>query len=258
MRSIILKKTDRGEADELVTFLSRDCGWMTGIAKNSKKSRVRFGGNLEPFTIVDLNLRHRKRDEFVWIDEASILRTFTNIRLEMQSFAMASYFLELASVFSGESQAEESLFDFMENFLSQLDTSRFNPSMALLQEIELLGLLGYSPTLNVCPICSKTFNVTEGGLFSADLGGVVHEACCSSRFDQQLALSPDTLTLLRRAFDKDKSLRSRFRLNSRGQAELRKALSSFVRWLRCADFKSLRFMENTGLIHQTEQEISSQ
>lgn len=254
MRSIILRKTDKGEADELVTFFSRDCGWMTGIAKNSKKSRVRFGGNLESYTIVDLNLRHRKRDDFVWIDDAAILRAFTNIRLDVEVFARASYFLEITSIFSPESSPDERLFDFMEDFLSQLDSSKPNPSLLMLQEIELLGLLGYSPTLNVCPICSKSFSVNEGGVFSLDSGGVCHASCSRNRIDQHLALSPDTLTLLRKASELEKSLRNRLRLNSKGQTELRKALSSFVRWLRGADIKSLRFMETMGLVYPIENE----
>lgn len=244
MRSIILRKTDKGEADELVTFFSRDCGWLTGIAKNSKKSRVRFGGNLEPYTIVDLNIRQRKRDDLVWIDDAAVLRAFTNIRLDIDSFARASYFLELASAFSAESQPDENLFDFMEGFLAQLDTAKPNISLLLLKEIELLGLLGYSPTINVCPICSRAFHSNEGGIFSVEAGGVCHATCSNNRRDQFLALSPDTLALLRRAFEMDKSLLGRFRLNQKGQSELRRALSCFVRWLRGEDFKSLRFMES--------------
>ena len=38
-KSIILKKYDFGEADELVVFLSRELGWLRGVAKNAKKSR---------------------------------------------------------------------------------------------------------------------------------------------------------------------------------------------------------------------------
>lgn len=127
MRSIILRKNDKGEADEIVTFLSRECGWMSGIAKNSKKSRIRFGGNLEPFSVVELNLRRRKRDEFVWIDDAAIVRVFNNVRLEIEAFAWASYFLELASIFLAEAQPDERLFDFLEEFLSELDTNKLNP-----------------------------------------------------------------------------------------------------------------------------------
>ena len=248
MRSIILKKNDKGEADELVTFFSRDCGWMTGIAKNSKKSRVRFGGNLEPFAVVELNLRRRKRDDLVWIDDATMVKVFNKVRLDAETFAWASYFLELASIFSGESQTDEKLFDYVEELLGLMDDSRLNPSLAMFWEMELLGLLGYSPTLNVCPVCSGEFKPNESGVFSLEMGGVCHVACPSGNFDRRLHLSPDTLTLLRKAFVVDRNLRGRMRLNSKGQIELRRALSSFVRWLRGADVKSLRFMENMGFV----------
>ncbi|MDD3473012.1 MAG: DNA repair protein RecO [Syntrophaceae bacterium] len=252
MRSIILRRIDRGETDELITFFSRDCGWMTGIAKNSKKSRVRFGGNIEPYTIVDLTLRHRKRDDFVWIDDASVIRSFNRIRLDMGAFAQASYFLELASIFSPESSPDEKLFDFIEDFLTQLNEGKIDKSLVLIKEIEILGLLGYSPTINVCPVCSKIFDTKEGGVFSLEAGGICHLACVGSKFDQQLSLSPETLILLRTAFTMERNLRYRLRLNTKGRMELRKVLSSFVRWLRGADIMSLRFIENLSLAEKIE------
>ncbi len=225
---------------------------MIGIAKNSKRSRVRFGGNLEPLAIVELNLRRRKRDDIVWIDDAIILKVFNNVRLDVQAFAQASYFMELVSIFVPEHQPDERLFDFLEEFLCELDAKQLNPSLALLNEIELLGLLGYSPTLNTCPVCCKPFSASEIGVFSLEMGGICHPSCPTSTFDRRLDLAPETLTLLRRAFDMDRSLRRRLRLNPKGQIELRKALSSFVRWLRGAEIKSLRFMENMGLIVEAD------
>lgn len=90
-----------------------------------------------------------------------------------------------------------------------------------------------------------------------EMGGVCHAACPSGSFDQRIHLSPDTLTLIRKASDIDSSLRSRLRLNSKGQIELRRALSNFVRWLRGADVKSLRFMEDMGLVSSPENQSDS-
>ena len=138
-----------------------------------------------------------------------------------------------------------------------MENSRLNPSLAMLWELELLGLLGYSPTLNVCPVCSREFKQNESAVFSLEMGGVCHPECPSGNFDRCLHMSPDTLTLLRKAFGIDRSLRGRLRLNSKGQIELRRALSSFVRWLRGADVKSLRFMENMGFVSGPDNQSDS-
>ncbi|HMK33468.1 MAG TPA: DNA repair protein RecO, partial [Desulfomonilaceae bacterium] len=145
IRSIILKKQDRGEADELVVFLSRDLGWLRGIAKNAKRSRVRFAGHLESFALVDLILRPRKKDDLVWIDESQVVRGFLGIRSNIAKVARAAYFLELASVFLPESNSDPAVFDFLQSFLESLDTSAPDPLRLMVDEIRLLGLLGYSP-----------------------------------------------------------------------------------------------------------------
>jgi len=93
---MILKKQDRGEADELVIFLSRELGWLRGVAKNAKKSRVRFGGHLEPFSLVDLTIRSRQKDTMVWIDESQALHGFLGIRSDIKKVAQAAYFFELS------------------------------------------------------------------------------------------------------------------------------------------------------------------
>ena len=143
-KSIILKKYDFGEADELVVFLSRELGWLRGVAKNAKKSRIRFGGHLEPLSLVDFTLRPRKKDDLVWIDESQVIRGFLLIRSDVAKVARAQYFLELCSVFLPEDHPDPVLFDFTLNFLESLEADLPNPVRLLLDEIRLLGILGYA------------------------------------------------------------------------------------------------------------------
>ncbi len=105
-------------------FLSRDLGWLTGIAKNAKKSRVRFGGHLEPFALVDLFLRPRRKDDMVWIDDAQVVRGFLEIRSDIAKVSRVAYFLELGSLFVPEGQPDENLFDFLLQFMETLDSTR--------------------------------------------------------------------------------------------------------------------------------------
>ncbi|MBI5251383.1 MAG: DNA repair protein RecO, partial [Desulfomonile tiedjei] len=175
--SLILKKQDRGEADELVVFLSRELGWLRGIAKNAKKSRVRFGGHLETFSLVDLTLRPRKKDDLVWIDESQVIHGHIGIRSDIAKVTRAAYFLELASVFLPEDSPDADLFDFLHDFLDSLESGNPSSLCLLLDEIRLLGLLGYSPRFDVCTGCGKPLEPGQEGVFSPPLGGVCHRLC---------------------------------------------------------------------------------
>lgn len=247
LRSIILKKQDRGEADELVVFLSRDLGWLTGVAKNAKKSRVRFGGHLEALSLVDLTLRSRKKDDLVWIDEAQVVSGFLAIRSDIAKVARAAYFLELASIFLPEGHPDTALFDFLLEYLETLEQSDPPQICLLLDEIRLLGLLGYAPRFDLCPACGKPLGQGEEAIFSPSRGGACHLACLPIGEEGNLHLSPDTLAVLRRATQVEREAAKRLRINKKGVDELHLALSAFVRYTRGEEIKSLLFLEKLHL-----------
>ena len=246
VRSLILKKEERGEADELVLFFARDLGWLRGVAKNSRKSRVRFGGHLEPLSLVDLVLRSRRKDDLVWIDDSQVINGYLMMRAHVVRVSHAAYFLELASIFQGEEHPDPGLFDFLLMLLERLDVSPFNPLRSLLDEIRLLGLLGFAPGFEQCPTCGKPVEPGEEGVFSVSLGGTCHPGCFPQR-DPSLTLSPDTLAVVRRGLDLDEEPASRLRLGRKGLNELRASLSAFVRYLRGDAINSLLFLEKMGL-----------
>ncbi|MGC8658075.1 MAG: DNA repair protein RecO [Desulfomonilaceae bacterium] len=246
VRSIIMKKADRGEADEIVIFISRERGWLTGIAKNSRKSRIRFGGHLEPFCVVDIVVRSRQKDNMVWIDEAQMLKAFFRIRDDMELVARVSYFLELASIFLPEGQPEESVFDFLENFLESVHRAKPGSMEFLIQEIRLLGLLGYHPVLSNCPVCEKGFSKNSEAFFSPSFGGICHKDCIVEVSPIMVHISPATVATLRHLLDSDSKLAGRIKVGRIARHEIRDSLSAFVRYIRGEDLQSLRFMEKAG------------
>jgi len=245
-RSIILRKHDLGEADELVVFLARNLGWLRGVAKNARKSRVRFGGHLEPLSLVDLMLRPRRKDDLVWIDESQMVNGFMRIRSDIARVSLAAYFLELASVFQGEAQPDPDLFDFLEKVLDTLESSQLNPVRFMLDEIRLLGRIGYEPCFDVCPVCGRPLLTGHQTLFAPHRGGACHPDCLNPQ-EPGVPFSPDTLALVRRGLQIDTETAARLKLSRRGMDELRSALSAFVRHLRGKDVNSLLFLEKTGL-----------
>ncbi|MDQ7781824.1 MAG: DNA repair protein RecO [Desulfomonilaceae bacterium] len=247
MESIILRKQDWGEADELVVFLTRDLGRLTGVAKNAKKSRVRFGGHLEPLALVDLSLRSRKRDDLVWIDEAQAMNGFLGIRADLSRVAKASYFSELGLIFLPEGHPEPAVFDFLIGFLESLQKADPGSLLFMLDEIQFLALLGYAPRFDVCPACGKPVDRGEDALFSGIHGGACHRGCLNDSEDRSLPLSPDTLAIIRKGLTVERGVVARLRLNSKGLQEMRQALSAFVRSLRGAEIKSLFFLEEMRL-----------
>lgn len=247
VRSIILKKQAWGEADELVVFLARSLGWLTGAAKNSRKSRIRFGGHLEPLALVDLTLRPRKRDNLVWIDDAQVIRGYTRIRSDISKVAWCSYFLELSSLLLPEANPDPEVFDFLVSFQELLEGSDPTMMSLLLSEIHLFGLLGYAPRFDTCPVCGKTFDPGHDALFSPSKGGACHPLCVGPHHEGCVPLSPDILAAVKRGLEGGSRVVERIRLGKKGLRELRESLSAFARYVRGEEINSLRFLEKMGL-----------
>src|SRR5438067_13002781 len=66
--AIVLRTYPMHESDLLVTLFTRNEGKIKGVAKAAKRSKRRFGGALEPLTIVRAQYEHKPRQELARFD----------------------------------------------------------------------------------------------------------------------------------------------------------------------------------------------
>ena len=55
-RAVVLRQHKLGEADRIVTLLTRDHGLVRAVAKGVRRTRSKFGARLEPFAHIDVPL----------------------------------------------------------------------------------------------------------------------------------------------------------------------------------------------------------
>src|SRR5439155_23763630 len=73
--AIVLRSRAHGESDKIVTFLTRDWGKVTGIAKGAKRARHRFVNGLEALTQVPLRLRPCRADARAFFVGCDLMRS---------------------------------------------------------------------------------------------------------------------------------------------------------------------------------------
>ena len=56
--AIVLRTQKLGEADRIVTFLTRHTGRVRAVGKGVRRTRSKFGSRLEPFMQVDVQFAH--------------------------------------------------------------------------------------------------------------------------------------------------------------------------------------------------------
>lgn len=58
--AIVLRRTNYGEADRVVTLLTKDYGKITVIAKGVRKIKSRLAGGIEPFSISEVSINNSR------------------------------------------------------------------------------------------------------------------------------------------------------------------------------------------------------
>jgi len=107
--ALILRTYKLGESDRIVVFLTRDRGKKRGVAKNSRQSRRRFGGALEPLTCGRVGYMERERRDLVSLRYVEPTRSPLSAA-EGAALGYAEYFAELLDESAPEADPSEPLF----------------------------------------------------------------------------------------------------------------------------------------------------
>ena len=109
VQAIVLKRTDYGEADRLLTLFTPDLGKMRAIAKGVRKPSSRKSGHVELFTHSALLLAKGRHLDIV--TQADTIDAFMPLRENLERVGYAYYLAELVDRFSEEGTENRALFD---------------------------------------------------------------------------------------------------------------------------------------------------
>ena len=171
---MVLRHSDWGEADRMLTIFTRELGKLRVVAKGARRPRSRKAGHLEPFTRVALLLA---RGREIWIvTQAETLDAYLPVRDDLERTGYAAYVAELLDRFTYEEGENSSLYRLFVEALERVSTLEDPVPAIRYYEIRLLDLLGFRPELFHCVQCGNEIQ-PEAQYFSALLGGVVCPRC---------------------------------------------------------------------------------
>ena len=144
--ALVLRKSSYGEADLLVTLFSRELGKFRALAKNAKKSQKRFGGRLDFFNRLAIEVTLNK-GRFNLIGDVTLKESYREITESVDSFVAANRVLELLDFLTPEQEPGGELFDLATNTLGLLSEKREPHPVFLVFFLRALTLCGYRPDL---------------------------------------------------------------------------------------------------------------
>jgi len=168
-KAIIIKRINLGEADRIVTALSRDFGKIRFVAKGVRRIKSKLSGSIEPYYESELLLFTGKNLDI--LSNASILKTFIPNKPELVTLKTANYFGEIIDRLTPDQEKDPELFDIFETSLNLLSDSIF---AKLYFESRFYQHSGVFPETNLCVKCQKK---PDSFFFSTYANGSICESC---------------------------------------------------------------------------------
>ena len=168
--AIVLRAHKLGEADRIITLLTRHHGRVRAVAKGVRRTTSRFGSRLEPFTHVDLQLAEGRSLDT--ITQAETLTLFhAGLGLDYDRYTAGTVMLETADrLVAEEKQPSLQHFLLLVGGLRVLSAGERRPGQVLDSYLlRSLAVAGYAPTFDHCARCGdegphRWFNPSMGGM----------------------------------------------------------------------------------------------
>jgi DNA repair protein RecO (recombination protein O) len=265
--AIILKRSDLGEADRIVTLFTPYKGKFHAVAKGSRRPVSKLAGHLDLLNRSQLQLALGRNLDIV--TQAEVRENFLRLRSELWHMTCGFYLAELVDRFVEERVPHSDIYVLLLQTLRYLEADagalleqrpRHNETAEVLSngrtslllryfELHLLTAVGYAPSLQNCVSCSSELLPGENG-FRASLGGVLCPQC-SHLWERRLSLN--AFKVLRYIQNNPWQEAARVRLNRPLSAELETVMHSLLRFHLERDLKSWSFLDMLG---QAAREVS--
>ena len=189
--AIVLRAHALGESDRIVTFLARGQGKVRAVAKGARRSRRRFGTNLELLSRVRLAWFEKENQDLGRIESADLLESFYDLQADPLRGAVLACFAEVADAFAREQQEDDAFFRLLLAVLRAVRDGLDLDWAARYFEVWTLRLHGVLPDLERCGGCGAALAERGGRLLRRE--GLASCSRCGERRAGDPALPADAI-----------------------------------------------------------------
>jgi DNA repair protein RecO (recombination protein O) len=193
--AVVLRSMRYGEADRILHLYTPNRGRVSAIAKGVRRARSRFGGRLEPFFRLQIEL-HEGRSELLTVTGAQTVDGYARLRGDARALDAAARACDAVGRLFETSEPHPGVFNLLCRQLALLDeragdceagragggparSSTSGRPSALAFRLKLLLAAGLAPQLGACASCGEREHLVG---FSGAAGGVVCGACEAGSF----------------------------------------------------------------------------
>ncbi len=172
---IVLRTYRLGEADRIVVFLTENNGKVRAVAKGIRKTRSKFGGRLEPLSLV--NVQFHRGTSLDVVSQVETVDASTSMYGDLDVMTEASAVLEVVDQLIPDREPVPQIFRML---LGVRRTLLEKPSPLVVPAFiwKLLAVEGVRPELDRCVGCGDVESEAGGFVaFDSTMGGVQCRRC---------------------------------------------------------------------------------
>jgi DNA repair protein RecO (recombination protein O) len=238
-----MHRTDVGEADRLLTVLSRERGKLRLNAKGARKVGSRKSGHVELFARSRM-LIAKGRGEIDIVSQVETIDAYRGLREDLIRSTYAHYAVELVDAFAEEGSEQPELFDLLAGTLGWIETADNLPLTARYFELQLLTLAGFQPQVFFCAGQGEPLQASAPDEFygwSPPAGGVLCPDHARDRSDSS-RLSLGALKVLRHALRTDYADFTALTLRDAILSEVEQVMLRYIQYVLERKVKSVEFL----------------
>jgi len=236
-QAIIINRLNLGESDKILTLFSPDYGKIRAVAKGSRRTKSKFGGHTELFSLVELIISTGKNLDIV--SEANLLKNFLANSPDIDKVKSAYYFGEIISKLLPDGSANKEVYDLYLYCLNNINVT----DIRLLQLVfiaRILKNLGIYPELSNCVKCEQKPDKSDIR-FSKSAGGIL-DADCALHFGDSESTNEDTVKLWRYVAESLLENTLKISANPETVISANKLAIEYIHCVTMIDYKSLRVL----------------
>lgn len=197
---LVLRVMPYHETSQIIVWLTEEYGKMATLAKGAQRARSPLLGQYDLFYTCEVVFYAREQRNMHILKESCPLEFRHSFREDWKACAAASYAASLIDAVVPFGPPQPGFFDLLLHTFRELETRSPGPSFLLYVELNLLQLLGLSPSWTHCGNCGTLLAGASGGTGGISIdtaqGHVYCPTCAAVQSGQKLL--PGTLEALRK------------------------------------------------------------
>ncbi|WP_445506338.1 DNA repair protein RecO [Niallia sp. 03190] len=235
---IVLKTTNYGETNKVVTLYTREWGKVGVMARGARKANSRLSAVTQPFTYGYYLVQ--KSIGLGLMQQGEMITSMRSLKEDIFLTAYASFIVELTDKCVDEKKPNPYQFELLYQTLQYMNEGYDAEVLAFIYEMKMVNVLGLYPILDKCSVCGAvdghfSFSIREGGL-------ICHR--CTDKDPYHFKISQATIKLLRVFYYFDLARLGNISIKPETKKELNMIISAYYEEYSGLFLKTKKFLNS--------------